>query len=87
MGLFAGLQSGMRATKFSAQGGARTEQAVGRQKGRGPNDFSDIFLQITVLIVFVQFFGQISNSFFCSNYSNGKFDLRIQKLHKHFCKV
>jgi hypothetical protein len=42
---------------------ARAYSRLWAAEGRGLNDFSVIFLQITVLIVFVQFFGQISNSF------------------------
>jgi hypothetical protein len=54
-------------------------RSAARKAGCGPRlatgqySFSANFLENTVLIVFCSFFGQISHSFFYSNYSNERF--------------
>jgi hypothetical protein len=56
----------------AAQGAASENQAVGHSRSRAERFLLLFFSQFTVLIIFVQFFEQISNSFLYSNYSNKK---------------
>jgi hypothetical protein len=69
------------------------QRAPHAKAGRGPHivtgrySFLFLFFQRTVLLYFVQFFEQISYSFFYSNYSNEILIRDCKKLQKLFYKV